>query len=102
MPKLGEIKRDDGSLYAYAWYCPGCKTSHLVPTTPTHPGGPIWTFNGDQEKPTFSPSILVYPSEISPRCHSHIVNGKIRYETDCTHEFSGQTVELENWDESKL
>lgn len=77
--------------------CPGCKQSHIL--TINNPlGGPQWTFNGEMENPTFSPSLLVTsyegPEHIEIRCHSFIRDGKIQFLEDCTHELKGQTVEL--------
>ena len=83
-----------------------------------------WTFNGDYDKPTFSPSILVrsghyaedsaaakqghcwcnfnqrYP-DLPPstfrciRCHSFVKSGQIEFLGDCTHELAGKTIPLE-------
>lgn len=90
--------------------CPGCSCAHYADER--------WQFNGDQENPTFSPSILVkstrYPSGgefptdeekiqmmdgvqlqmVEHLCHSFVRNGKIEYLADCTHALAGQTVEL--------
>lgn len=57
-------------------------------------GGPGWSFNGDLDRPTFSPSILVYPSHKQGRCHSFVRDGKIEFLGDCDHALKGQTVEL--------
>jgi hypothetical protein len=79
------------------FYCPGCKQYHQISDAP---GG--WTFNGDFEKPTISPSILVNGSGACPsvpRCHSFVREGMIQFLSDCTHELAGQTVELTNADE---
>jgi hypothetical protein len=57
-----------------------------------------WTFNGDLERPTFSPSLLVtgYLNKKHPNgiCHSYITNGQIQYLGDSTHELAGKTIEL--------
>jgi hypothetical protein len=100
-------KTSDGMLM---FYCQGCEQCHGVNNR--------WTFNGDFEQPTFSPSILVRGTvrvtdeeakrimdgeKIEPKkfiCHSFVENGKIRFLNDCTHELAGQTVELyeeERW-----
>lgn len=81
----------------YYFYCPGCKMDHYVNTNPKI--GATWTFNGDFEKPTFSPSLLVtYPNGRlkNRRCHSFIKNGMIQFLSDCSHELAGKTVELED------
>ena len=87
-----------GQHYGYRFHCPGCKSPHVIPTVPYANG---WGFNGDESSPTFSPSILVHPTEVSPRCHSFVENGRIRFLSDCTHELAGQTVDLpqlEGWE----
>lgn len=83
------------------WWCPGCKRSHLVPVV----GGRVtWSFNGDLEKPTLSPSVLVHQrmhsdgSEYSPQCHTFIRDGSIEFLGDCTHALAGQTVPMEALD----
>lgn len=67
---------------------------------------PVWTFNGNVDSPTVTPSLLVtYPA--NPRatdefkewrtervCHSFITDGKVQFLSDCTHELAGQTVEI--------
>lgn len=103
---------EDGIL---AFYCLGCKQYHGVHIDGV--GHPIWGFNGDYDKPTFTPSILVRGTvpitdeeadrimqgeKISPIpfvCHSFVRDGKIQFLSDCTHELAGQTVELEEEEE---
>lgn len=78
----------------YYFHCPGCGCDHGIWTTPgSHP---VWGFNGDVEKPTFTPSIKVtYQTlKLTNICHSFVTEGKIKYLNDCTHELKGQTVEL--------
>jgi len=96
MDKVVEIENQKGT---FMFDCPGCKCSHQFWTE--HPEaltGPKWTFNGDKEKPTVSPSLLVrYPTADGMKiCHSFIRDGRIEYLSDCTHELAGQTVELPN------
>lgn len=74
-------------------FCNGCEQSHLIPTK--------WQFNGDLEKPTFSPSLLINieftdPSKPNHTCHSFIAEGQWRYCNDSTHALSGQTVDMED------
>ena len=95
--------------------CPGCKGHHVI--------NDLWSFNGDIDKPTFSPSVLVRSGHYAPHfkpgdncwctynaeqekkgeplapfkctiCHSFVRDGKIQFLNDCTHELAGQTVEL--------
>ncbi|MDR3451666.1 MAG: DUF6527 family protein [Rhodoferax sp.] len=92
--------------------CPGCKEVHVISIQPPHP---CWSFNGDYEKPSFTPSILVTGCKVirdehgewtgdwerdangkalPSVCHSFITDGKIQFLNDCTHELAGQTVPL--------
>lgn len=61
-------------------------------------GSPGWDFNGDFERPTFSPSMLARctlgPEKRPHVCHSFVRDGRIEYLSDCTHAMAGQTVEL--------
>lgn len=89
----------------FTFWCPGCDERHQINTSP----GSLWEFNGDLEKPTFSPSYLTWnrpnlnaSPEHDPtgkyrngsRCHSFIKEGKIEYLDDCTHEYAGKTVDM--------
>lgn len=90
----------------YLFYCPGCKCSHGVWTSRPNSTGAKWGFNGDLEKPTFSPSILITYEEIGgglPKdrpavCHSFVRDGRIEFLGDCTHELAGQAVEMREVD----
>lgn len=59
-----------------------------------HGVGKSWEFNGDFEKPTFSPSILV-TGMLGQRCHSYVKNGVIQFLGDCHHKLKNQTIELQ-------
>jgi hypothetical protein len=59
--------------------------------------GARWSFDGNLEAPTFSPSILVnpgLPSGAKGRCHSFIRAGRIEFLGDCGHPLAGQTVPM--------
>lgn len=82
------------------WYwCPGCKTHHVVPVEPcedTKPGSGPWQFNGDLLKPTLSPSVLHHGTAgYAPTCHYFMRDGVLQYQSDCGHEFKGQHVPME-------
>lgn len=105
------IRRAEGGILTF--FCAGCQCSHGVNSG--------WTFNGDFERPTFTPSILVrgykmsahgeamiargerhpeggrYPGE-NTVCHSFVTDGKIQFLDDCTHALAGKTVALEGDD----
>jgi len=100
-----KVKRTDDGRWMF--FCPGCNEAH----------GPndSWTYNGNAEIPTFSPSILVRGTKwltdeqqkmvmrgesVEPTktvCHSFVRDGKIEFLSDCTHELAGQTVEIPSW-----
>jgi hypothetical protein len=107
----------------FLFFCPGCRCGHGVwITRPNGITGATWKFNGNTEKPTFEPSLLVTGSEFSakgredynqwmadghpPRngkefdsvktvCHSIITDGQIHFLGDCTHELAGQIVPMQ-------
>ena len=101
-------KASDGSHH---WFCIACGRAH---------GGPSnrWAFNGDFDKPTFSPSFLIRSGHYIPGhtgacwctynaqhpddpsgfaclvCHTFVRDGKIDYLADCTHGYAGQTLDM--------
>jgi len=96
--------------------CPGCGDNHSVRVKGEN--GPVWGYNWNDEKPTFSPSLLVKcghyaDGHIGPKCwctwnqenpknpgpecyicHSFIRDGKIQFLNDCTHKLAGKTIDL--------
>jgi hypothetical protein len=88
--------------------CPACRVIEMAegysePRAGEHevPFGPPtgWTFDGNLESPTLSPSLLrtyTITGESTPKlvCHSFVRAGRIEYLGDCTHAMAGQTVEL--------
>lgn len=94
MPKLWTKHKTDESIESVAFLCPGCGCGHMVHIAPErnpHTGA-SWTWNGDMERPTFNPSVLLASG--SPRCHSFVRNGQIEFLSDCTHTLAGQIVPL--------
>lgn len=96
----------------FMFFCPGCQEHHAVWTKKRNALGAIWDFNGDMERPTFNPSLLIrgkrpitgeeyrrimageklaIPDRV---CHSFIRAGRIQFLPDCTHELAGKTVPL--------
>jgi len=104
--------------HTYLFWCPGCNEHHQVWVG--QPGRYSWDFDGDMDRPTFSPSLLLttghhssghkpgdrcwcdynreHPDDPSPfrcgRCHSFVRGGRIEFLADCTHDLAGQTVDL--------
>ena len=108
-------KDDQSKFYGIRIDCPGCGDEdgpgahvlpvHWLPNGMSESEGvankPHWTFNGNMDSPTFSPSILSSyeqwvgtPKERKHVCHSFVTDGKIQFLSDCTHSLAGQTVEL--------
>lgn len=89
------------SDFHLAFWCPGCKCLHSYYVLPernpeTNAG---WNFNGDMEKPSFTPSLL-YSGKTYPgrQCHLYVTEGKIHYCGDCDHELSGKVVDMVDLD----
>jgi hypothetical protein len=74
----------------FVFWCPGCEGHHTFSTERSR--RPVWTFNGNLERPTFSPSLL-YPDK-TPRCHLFLTDGRLQFLSDCGHKLAGQTVDL--------
>lgn len=85
----------------YWFHCPGCGNDHAFTVGPQYSPGEQrarWTFNGDFEKPTFSPSLLCNNNYPESRCHSFVTDGQIQFLNDCWHSLKGQTVELPDYE----
>lgn len=105
-----------------AFDCPGCGEVHVLPVAPAADGHPrpIWGYNGDPVRPTFTPSVLTrsghhmdgdkkecwcnYKARTGRKspftcgiCHSFVTDGQIQFLDDCTHALAGQTVPLPDW-----
>lgn len=85
---IQKVLWDRGELHQF--YCPACNTIHSV-TVGSKEG---WHFNGDYNKPSYQPSILVARKYEGLRCHSYVKDGFIQYLSDCSHPLAGQTLPL--------
>lgn len=107
----------DGRRGLHFW-CPGCNEVHQVTTDPSG-----WRWNGDVDKPTLSPSVLVKSGHYAGgaaakrghcwcnfkertgqdtkfkcgQCHSFVRDGRIEFLNDSTHALAGQTIDLPPW-----
>lgn len=90
----------------YAHWCPGCEEIHVLPHG--------WTFNGDLDRPTFTPSFKhggkrrvfkdgrwtgdwvrdAAGKTVPMVCHYILTAGQLHYCGDCTHALAGKTVPL--------
>ncbi|MCD9188250.1 MAG: hypothetical protein LUM44_17675 [Pyrinomonadaceae bacterium] len=93
----------------WVFQCVGCECLHGFTRQ--------WTFNGNMQKPTVMPSIIVRGTEgitddehkrimdgekIDPKpfvCHFFIRDGKMIYLEDSTRALKGQTVDIPLWEE---
>lgn len=112
MPKAVRVNNGAGDFYAWRIDCPGCGGSHLFTAG--------WSFNGNPDRPTFTPSMLErsghyipehkagescwctwnreHPDDPAPFtcyvCHSFVTDGRIQFLSDCTHSLAGRAVDL--------
>lgn len=73
-------------------WCPGCKQAHPINVEKPNHCDAKWSWNGDIERPTFSPSI-----NIVGRCHYFIRDGMIEFCADSKHNLAGRTVPLPDY-----
>lgn len=102
----------------YAHWCPGCEEMHFIATEEPRANGARWSFNGDVDRPTFSPSVKItsghyaqgwqgkscwctYKTEEGEDpgfacgiCHYFLRDGRIEFCADSTHALAGRTVDL--------
>ena len=111
MAQLGKyLRKLEGG---YGHWCPGCSEMHYIAVETPLSNGAKWSFNGDIDKPTFSPSVKIQiPVDkedekndilyhFVERCHYFIKEGNIEYCNDCTHDLKGQTIPLPEWPEGE-
>jgi hypothetical protein len=97
MSEVSKILRRTETGYVH--WCAACESGHFVQV---HGGVTRWGFNGDVERPTFTPSVKITYSgpdagvdDAPPACcHYFITDGRIAYCPDSTHDLAGQTVDL--------
>lgn len=102
MKVLQRTTFQDGTPAGYLFWCPGCQGIHPINTERKGDGlRACWQFDGNEARPTFSPSLLVHgdPNAVPPRprCHSFIRAGRIEFLGDCGHALAGKTVDLPPW-----
>lgn len=83
----GDVRRS-----CFVW-CPGCVTAHVFWLEGQ---GPTWEWDGNLEKPTFSPSHLVRGGSRNITCHSFLREGVWEFLPDSTHMLAGQKIEMVN------
>lgn len=101
------VRTHHDPAYAYgghiAHWCPACGELHEFAVNNAFRNGSRWTHTGGYDAPTFTPSMNIrvgpYPESSSKAgnievCHYFVKAGRIEYLSDCTHDLSGQTVDL--------
>lgn len=111
------------STSGFIWWCPGCRSAHHINVGSG--SGPQWTWNGDADRPSFQPSVLVrgirqdmtteelidydHAAEnqssdellanpkFGTRCHVYVTDGQIQFLGDCTHDHANKTVPIPPW-----
>jgi hypothetical protein len=98
-----KLRRAEGG---YAHWRPACEETHVVPDG--------WAFDGNLERPTFSPSVKItgvqtvvkdgrwtgewvldeYGNAKPLYCHYVLTAGVLNFCGDCTHKLVGQAVPL--------
>lgn len=73
-------------------WCPGCNRAHPISVEKPNHSNAKWSWNGDIERPTFSPSI-----NIVGHCHYFIRDGMIEFCADSKHNLAGRTVPLPDY-----
>lgn len=73
---------------SYWLWCPACDDAVRIDDT--------WGWNGDLDRPTFTPSLLTRFTIQGHEwvCHSFVTDGAWQFLGDCTHDKAGQTVPM--------
>jgi uncharacterized protein DUF6527 len=83
-------------------WCPGCRQRHVFFVSKPSVRGHQWKWDGNVDKPTFSPSMNISWGEpVIDRCHYFIRGGMIQFLGDCTHALKNQTIELPDMPEDQ-
>ena len=94
MSKIYNVELNLPDTATIGFKCPGCGLHHHVQVK--SPRGPVWTFNGDYDAPTLSPSVRVRWSlkKGAKTCHFFVRKGIIEFCNDSTHDKAGQHIPL--------
>lgn len=89
-------------------HCSADEATHLIIRMPSDEGllclpvttkgsrkdAPCWTWNGNEDKPSLKPSVLINREHKKFICHSFITDGQAIFLSDCTHDMANETVDL--------
>lgn len=97
---------DGHTARGYSHWCPACEEMHAFAVDEAFKNGARWSFDGNLDAPTFSPSMNIRTGrfadpnfvdaegDLSRVCHYFLRNGHLEFLGDCTHGMKGQTVPL--------
>lgn len=92
------VRRDYGEMVLHEHWCPGCRMVHQIAVEQPFRNGARWSWNGNAEAPTFTPSIRILGTRTGGGdfsiCHYFIRAGRIEFCPDSRHSLAGQTVDL--------
>jgi hypothetical protein len=111
MGQLGAKLRRIGAAQGYtagglAHWCPACGEMHAFALDGKNASGAQWTWDGNVEHPTFTPSMHIKIGKYADQnwqeetagessvCHYILTAGVINYCGDCTHAMKGQSIRL--------
>ena len=98
MKSMLRTVNDHGLEYPCLMFiCPGCAEDlgsglHMLPVNTTVKE-PAWSWDGNLEKPTITPSILT-GRDSDKICHSYLKEGIFQFLEDSTHSLAGTFVEI--------
>lgn len=82
---MSKILRITNEPAHWMFWCPGCECAHGWNAK--------WTFDGNEDAPTVSPSLLSRTGD--KVCHLFVRAGYLVFLSDCTHALAGKTVPME-------
>lgn len=109
MGQVGTKMRRVGAADGYtagglAHWCPACESMHAFAIDGKNWNGAQWTWDGNVEAPTFTPSMNItinppghphYQADVeTSRCHYFLRAGVLEYLGDCTHALANQKINL--------
>lgn len=95
-------ERKGATVSYFLLWCPACGFGHVFEY-------PRWSFNGNLDKPTFTPSLRIFvritkevddklidTGEIRTVCHFNLVDGQLQYAGDNPHQFNSQIITMQD------
>ena len=75
----------------FSHWCPGCESMHGFAVSEPFSNGARWSFDGNLDKPTFTPSMNIGDNW----CHYHLTKGMLIFTAgNKGHGLSGRTIPL--------